>query len=82
MAELTSLGKKGATISDESALGLRNAVGELPSGDAPMDSDRDGMPDSWESSHGLAPSDPEDRNRDRNGDGWTNLEEYINSLAP
>ncbi|HKO90935.1 MAG TPA: pectate lyase [Polyangiaceae bacterium] len=82
MAELTSLGKKGATISDEAALGLRNAVGDVPSGVAAMDSDRDGMPDSWESSHGLAPDQPDDRNRDRNGDGWTNLEEYINSLAP
>lgn len=48
----------------------------------PMDSDQDGMPDAWELSAGLNPYDPEDRNSDRNGDGYTNLEEYINSIAP
>jgi hypothetical protein len=44
--------------------------------------DRDGMPDAWERGHGLNPKDPGDRNRDRDGDGYTNLEEYLNSLCP
>jgi hypothetical protein len=39
------------------------------------------MPDAWEAANGLNASDASDRNGDRNGDGWTNLEEYINSLA-
>lgn len=82
VAELASLGKQGKTISDETSLGLANAVGDVPSGTAPRDEDRDGMADAWETEHGLDPSDAADRNADRNGDGWTNLEEYVNSLAP
>lgn len=82
IAELTSLGKKGATISDEASLGLSGAVGDVRAGTAPPDSDQDGMPDSWETAHGLSPSAADDRNGDRNGDGWTNLEEYLNGLVP
>ena len=47
---------------------------------APADSDRDGMPDNWEKQNRLNPNDPADRNWDRNGDGYTNLEEYLNSI--
>ena len=46
------------------------------------DVDRDGMPDAWETAHGLDPKDPADRNGDRNNDGYTNLEEYLNGLVP
>jgi len=48
---------------------------------APADQDRDGMPDVWEKAHGLNPTDPADRNADRDGGGYTNLEEYLNSLC-
>lgn len=51
---------------------------ELRSVPAPPDADRDGMPDAWERDHGLDPANPEDRNGDRDGDGYTNLEEYLN----
>lgn len=44
----------------------------------PMDSDRDGIPDEWEFEDGLDQHDPSDGNADRNGDGYTNLEEYLN----
>jgi hypothetical protein len=54
----------------------------LRSGLAPADRDRDGMPDSWELAHGLNPDLPDDRNGDRDHDGYTNLEEYLNSLCP
>jgi hypothetical protein len=47
----------------------------------PVDSDLDGMPDSWESARVLNPADPSDAARDRDGDGYTNIEEYINELA-
>ncbi len=47
----------------------------------PVDTDHDGMPDDWEKAHGLNPNDPEDRNGDFNGDGYTNLEKYLNSLT-
>ena len=46
------------------------------------DTDRDGIPDAWEQTHGLDPRDPADRNRDTEGDGYTNLEEYMNGLVP
>jgi hypothetical protein len=82
IAELTSLGKAGATISNESELGLPNMVGNIPAGTAPVDTDQDGMPDSWEREQGLAPAEPSDRNGDQDQDGFTNLEEYINGLVP
>ena len=47
----------------------------------PVDTDLDGMPDSWELARGLNPSNPSDAALDRNGDGYTNIEEYINELA-
>jgi hypothetical protein len=46
------------------------------------DTDGDGMPDAWENANGLDPQDPEDRNGDRDGDGYTKLEDYLNSLVP
>lgn len=49
--------------------------------EAPADSDGDGMPDVWETGKGLNPQDPGDGSLDRNGDRYTNLEEYLNELA-
>jgi len=46
------------------------------------DTDSDGMPDAWENANGLDPQDPDDRNGDRDGDGYTNLEDYLNGLVP
>jgi hypothetical protein len=82
VAELVSLGRSGATISDETSLGIPNVVGNVAGGAAPRDADQDGMPDDWEQARGLDPASAADRNGDPNGDGWTNLEEYINSLVP
>lgn len=61
---------------------MPNVVGNLPTGPTPLDTDQDGMPAAWESANGLDPSAADDRNGDRNADGWTNLEEYVNSLVP
>jgi hypothetical protein len=82
MDELVSLGTRGATISNETSLGLQNVVGLIPGNTAPTDTDQDGMPDTWEQAQGLSPTDPADRNGDLDGDGYTNLEEYLNSLVP
>ncbi len=82
VSELHSFGTRGKTISDEVSLGLPNVVGNLPTAATRPDLDRDGMADAWERANGLDPNDVNDRNGDRNGDGWTNLEEYVNSLAP
>lgn len=54
----------------------------LNSTPVPVDTDRDGMPDAWESAHGLNRKDPGDRNDDADGDGYTNLEEYLNRIVP
>ena len=51
----------------------------------PIDSDRDGMPDWWELAKGLnpmsTPGDFSDSNGDPDGDGYSNLEDYLNWLA-
>jgi pectate lyase len=49
--------------------------------DPPADTDMDGMPDDWETARGLNPNDPGDASLDRDGDGYTNIEEYINGVA-
>ncbi len=46
------------------------------------DSDGDGMPDEWEKKYGLNPNDPSDANGDLSGDGYTNIEKYINGIDP
>jgi hypothetical protein len=45
------------------------------------DSDSDGMPDSWEAKNGLNPNDASDASKDRNKDGYTNIEEFLNSVV-
>ena len=48
----------------------------------PPDDDADGMPDAWERAHGLDPADPTDHRADADGDGYTNLEEWLNETDP
>jgi len=67
----------GNIINDEDEVG---GWPELESGTPPADSDHDGMPDDWELFNFLDPNDSSDANGDRNGDGYTNIEEYINWL--
>ncbi len=46
-----------------------------------VDTDGDGMPDAWEIANGLNPNDPSDANKDCTGDGYTNIEKYINGIS-
>ena len=55
---------------------------DLKSAPAPADSDHDGMPDPWETSHGFDPRDASDGRADRDRDGYTNLEEFLNGTDP
>jgi hypothetical protein len=71
-------GAKSGIIDSQSEVGGWPVIHSEP---ASEDNDHDGMPDGWEQIHGLDPSDPSDRNGDSNGDGYTNLEDYINSLC-
>lgn len=57
-----------------------NEVGGYPEyrGTAYRDSDQDGLPDDWEISNKLDPRDKSDAGLDSDGDGYTNVEEFIN----
>lgn len=46
-----------------------------------VDTDKDGMPDKWEKANGLNPKDPSDALKDITGDGYTNIEKYINGIS-
>ncbi|MDO7845057.1 pectate lyase [Hymenobacter sp. M29] len=53
----------------------------LKTAPAPADADHDGMPDAWEKAHGLNPQNATDRALAA-ANGYTNLENYLNSLVP
>lgn len=59
-------------------------VGGYPEykGEPYIDTDKDGMPDAWEKKYGLNPNDASDAIKDCNGDGYTNIEKYINGINP
>ena len=46
---------------------------------APADSDGDGIPDYWEEQFGLSKN---SATQDSDGDGYTNIEEYLNNTNP
>lgn len=58
------------------ALGLPAAVALSPAQAASGDRDGDGIPNRWESSHGMNPSRAADARADFDKDGLTNLQEY------
>jgi pectate lyase len=68
---------RGGMIDDVSEVG---GWPTLPAEEPPADEDSDGMPDTWEVSHGLGSS-TDDSADDRDGDGYTNVEEYVNELV-
>jgi pectate lyase len=70
--------KTGAIIDSPTDVG---GYPKLASGTPPADRDHDGMPDEWEILNGLDADDPSDATGDRNGDGYTNVEEYLNGLV-
>jgi hypothetical protein len=59
-------------------------VGGYPqyTGQPYADADKDGMPDAWEKQYGLNPNDAADASKDLNGDGYDNIEKFINGLDP
>ncbi|MGD9264271.1 MAG: hypothetical protein PVJ71_00685 [Lysobacterales bacterium] len=67
----------GRIIDDVSEVGGWPALNSLP---PKPDRDADGMPDEWELARGLDPENPADGPADKNGDGYTNLEDYLNGL--
>ena len=74
--------------------GVRNATGmiidsqaqvgawpDLAPGTPWIDSDGDGLPDDWETARGLDPHDATDAGNDPDGDGFTRLDDWLDSLA-
>jgi hypothetical protein len=49
----------------------------LATGMPPAASDHDGKPDAWEHTRGLEPRDPSNAAADRDGDGYTNIKDYL-----
>ena len=70
---LAGTGSWGARFPDDLMAGLEPSA-------PPLDSDEDGMPDSWESEQGLDPNDGEDH-RTVMSNGYTAIEVYINQVA-
>lgn len=80
--ELTSLGTKGTIIQNERdtrqfPLG---GLGEIKTGEKPLDSDGDGMPDSFEDQYELDKNDPTDATKLANN-GYMNIENYAFSIG-
>jgi len=69
----------GSIIDDPSEVGGWPA---LAAGTPCTDADHDGMPDEWENIHGFDPNDDADGPADTDGDGYTNIEEYLNGTEP
>ena len=77
--------RTGKVTFDDGIIDSPGQVGGWPeykSAPALKDSDGDGMPDAWETAHGLNPNDASDAATDKDNDGYTNLEEYLNGTDP
>ena len=90
-AKILLMGQYGNTRPDEPAgeflLASQNRRShyyrvDLEMTEAPADEDSDGMPDYWETENGLLPADPADAPLDPDGDGWSNLQEFLNNADP
>jgi hypothetical protein len=61
---------------------INGGLGRVSNGTAPLDSDSDGMPDSWETSHGLNKNLKADATTfSTMNPGYLNIEVYLNSLV-
>ena len=78
-ARVSDPSKKTGIIDTPADVGGWPELNSLP---ASPDGDGDGMPDEWEKKHGLNPNDASDGPLDKDKDGYTNIEEYLNGTEP
>ncbi len=84
---VTEMVRTGQTVGKDGILRHPDEVGGFPNltfspADVPADTDGDGMPDTWEKTHGLNPNDISDGSADADKDGYTNVEEFLNGTNP
>lgn len=83
--ELKSKGKEGLFVYKESDLPLSNGgLGTIQKGEAPSDSDNDGIPDVWEERMGLDKHNPKDAllpTTNSSYKGYLNIEVYLDLLT-
>jgi len=59
-----------------------NGLPKIRTGVPYPDADSDGMSDQWEVEVGLNPRNPDDGNKDRDNDGVSNIEEFLDGKIP
>ncbi|HYG21317.1 MAG TPA: polysaccharide lyase [Verrucomicrobiae bacterium] len=84
---VTEMVRTGKTATRDGIISDPKEVGGYPEftfspASVPADADGDGMPDAWETSHGLNPNNPADNAADSDKDGYTNVEEFLNGTHP
>ncbi len=76
--QLSSFGTKGQIINTEDDNGISGGAGIVFNGPKPIDSDNDGMPDSWEEANGTNKTVNDAMTLAANG--YANIENYIHSI--
>ncbi len=82
---IISIVRTGKPTFKNGIINIPSDIGGWPdykSSPAPADSDHDGMPDTWEKKFSLKWNDPSDGAQDTDGDGYTNVEEWLNGTDP
>ncbi len=94
LGELTGVETQIAQWEAARALAAANAAAGIPDhGDddvitetvaeaGPLDTDRDGLPDEWETANGYDPENGDDALADSDADGLSNIEEYLAGTDP
>lgn len=86
-ARVTEMVRTGKPMTETGIIKDISEVGGYPTltydpAKVPVDRDGDGMPDEWEIKYNLDPENPADGVLDSDGDGYTNVEEYLNCTNP
>ncbi|MGA2440134.1 MAG: autotransporter-associated beta strand repeat-containing protein [Tepidisphaeraceae bacterium] len=80
ITQVQSLGTQGSIYNSQADDGLSNGgFGTIPGATAPTDTDRDGIPDAWETTHGLNPNVADSTKL--NPLGYTMIEQYAQQLG-